>query len=178
MKKRAQIFGEPFIFIFAIVVAAMVLVFGIKIYYDLNERADFAQIADIVQRINEDVTTFYNLEEGSSNKFTFTFPNSVECFCFIDSQNKDFGSLTGKCNDPSFKSKLLGSVGTSNVVFWKYSEKKTKGENPASLPEKANINSKFTVAPSNPLCIDLAASRYKLNIRLESKGNEVLIEKI
>jgi len=184
MNKKAQIFGEPFIFIFAIIVAAMVLIFGIKIYYDLSERADFAQVADIAQRINENIITFYNLEEGSSNTFKYVFPNTIDCICFVG-DNPNPAILTGHCVDSNhvFETNINTNSGTGSKLFWKYSEKKRKGENPASLPDKYPIRSKFitpnpTGLPKNPpLCIDLVADKHILKIKLTSQGDKVLVAK-
>jgi len=183
MNKKAQIFGEPFIFIFAIVVAAMVLAFGINVYYDLSERADFAQAADVVQRINENIITFYNLEEGSQNTFTFQFPSTIDCICFVG-ENIIGLALIGHCQDDAFKA-TIESTGGPNMVFWRYNPKKGEGIKSASLPDKFKIKSKFVTPvdatdPSGnrpPLCVDLVAEKYKLKITLASQGDKVLIEK-
>ncbi|MEK6952760.1 MAG: hypothetical protein AABX29_07130 [Nanoarchaeota archaeon] len=192
MNKKAQIFGEPFIFIFAIIVAAIVLIFGIKIYYDLSERANFAQVADIAQRINENIITFYNLEEGSSNTFKYVFPNTIECFCFVQNPNYPTSgsaplltSLQGKCNLDNFPQTITSEVDNGNKLFWKYSKKTRKGENPANLPYQYLIRSRFitkdtSVAPptgSNPLCFDLVADKYILKVKIRSLGDKVLVDK-
>lgn len=196
MNKKAQIFGEPFIFIFAIVVAAMVLMFGIKIYYQLSERADFAQVADIAQRINEDIITFYNLEEGSSNMFSYVFPNTVDCICFVgDNVNTLASSLTGYCADTNgvFETNINYNWGTGSKLFWKYSEKKRKDVDQAHLPDKYQIRSKFVVLfnpPAgsttepisnnqlNPLCFDLVADKHVLKVKIRSLGDKVLVDKL
>ncbi|MBI2498609.1 hypothetical protein HYV88_00025 [Candidatus Woesearchaeota archaeon] len=192
MNKKAQIFGEPFIFIFAIIVAAMVLIFGIKIYYDLSERADFAQVADIAQRINENIITFYNLEEGSSNTFKYVFPNTVECFCFIQDPNYPSTdstplslSLSGNCGLDNFPQTINNEVDNGNKLFWKYSEKRKKGENPANLPYQYKIRSRFITKDSssapptgeNPLCFDLVADKHILKVKIRSLGDKVLVDK-
>ncbi|MEK6934344.1 MAG: hypothetical protein AABW46_00540 [Nanoarchaeota archaeon] len=174
MKKRGQIFGEPFIFIFALIVAAMVFAFGIKIFFDIQERAEFAQVADTVQRINEQITTFYNLEQGSNNVLKYNFPSSVDCICFLQQTTSSF-QLTGNCDNDLLENNIRN--GNNNMVFWLFNEKTRKKE--AKLPDKLKIKGLFTVTDNTRLlCFDLVKDKHTLQIRLESQGNQVLITRV
>ena len=80
MKKGAT--EQTFIFIFALIVAAMILAWGAKTILDLRNKAEQVQIGDAIEDIKEMAITYYNLEEGSSSPIEERFPNEVKCICF------------------------------------------------------------------------------------------------
>jgi len=91
--KKAQIMAQPFIIIFALLVAVLVLAFGFKTVLDLKEKGDFAQLLDSQAEIKEVARSYLTLGEGSIKTLDLRVPRDTNCFCFLDRQT-DF-------NDPS-----------------------------------------------------------------------------
>ena len=82
MKGQAQ---HTFIFIFAIIVAALIMAWGVKTILDLKDRAGQVELADAVQDIENKAITYLSLSSGSQDtKFNVLFPREVECVCLVD----------------------------------------------------------------------------------------------
>lgn len=82
MKGQAQ---HTFIFIFAIIVAALIMVWGVKTILDLKDRAGQVELADAVQDIENKAITYLSLSSGSQDtKFNVPFPKEIECVCLVD----------------------------------------------------------------------------------------------
>jgi len=73
---------QTFIFIFALIVAAMIMVWGAKTILDLRNKAEQVQVGDAIEDIKEMAITYYNLEEGSSTPISIMLPTGVKCICF------------------------------------------------------------------------------------------------
>ena len=81
--KRAQIMGQPIIFIFIAIVAILTLTLGIKYIYKLNETSKETQVVRELKEIEADLQRIYQLSYQSSEKFTYSFPSSVNKICFL-----------------------------------------------------------------------------------------------
>ena len=55
---------QVFIFIFALIVVALILAWGTKTVLDLKNRASQVQLADSVEDLREKAITYYHLEAG------------------------------------------------------------------------------------------------------------------
>ena len=173
--KKGQ-FDQPFIIIFAMIVAIMILIFGFKVILDLKERGDFTLLGDNVADLRDFARTYYNLEQDSAREIELRVPGSINCFCFKD--------LTGPT---SFSASIPSSY--DEVIC---------GEEWSVLRERMNsgqLRNNLFVTPSsafsttsfwiiepttllvplseNPLCIPIQNSKFKAVI--ENKGAYVEI---
>src|SRR3990167_1614078 len=159
--KKAQI-EHTFIFIFALIVAALVLGFGVKVIFDVKDRAEFAEIAANIDDITDAAVTYYNLDEESSTIINQVFPSEVTCVCFTDlSQNaKSFdenqaSTYSNKCKDRSLAVRLKSS--RYNIFI--ASQKKYTVMDFKAISELVPLE--------NPICIEI--KNQKFEARIESK---------
>ena len=88
--KKAQLLGQPFIYIFAIIVAALVLVFGTKAILDLKEKQELAELTTFVTKLKEDVAAYYRFDIGSSKELNLNLPRKVKKVCFTENKLEIF----------------------------------------------------------------------------------------
>ena len=82
--KKGQVMGLPLVLIFALIVGALILFWGIKTVLDLNTQADYAQLADKVTDMQNEVETFSKYDEGATKKYTIDMPGLIEYVCFYN----------------------------------------------------------------------------------------------
>lgn len=161
--KKGQIFAQPFIIIFALIVAVLVLAFGFKAVLDLQEKARFAELLDAQTEIQEVARTMYTLGVGSQRTLNLRVPKDLECFCFQDSSNTNLDqSNLEPCTENPANLKNTMQALTDKQLF-------------ITPSNKYPIN-KFTIINqlkpvSNPLCIQVISSR--ISITLTSEGSYV-----
>jgi len=78
---------HTFIFIFALIVVAMILVWGTSTILKLKDTAGQVQLADSIEDVKEKAIVYYNLEAESSAPLNIRFPNGVECVCFLNKRH-------------------------------------------------------------------------------------------
>ena len=81
--KKAQIMGQPIIFIFIAIVAILTLTLGIKYVYKLKVLGEETQVVRELKEIEADLQRVYQLSYQSSEKFTYSFPSSINKICFL-----------------------------------------------------------------------------------------------
>jgi len=86
--KKAQILSQPIIFIFILIVSALVLAFGIRAVLNLQERAELIQLTTSVEDLKDYVETYYSFVEGSSTEITLNFPSKIKYICIVAKSNK------------------------------------------------------------------------------------------
>ena len=82
--KKAQIMGQPIIFIFIAIVAILTLALGINYVYKLRLLGEETQIVRELKEIESDLQRVYQLSYQSSERFMYTFPSSVTKICFLE----------------------------------------------------------------------------------------------
>ena len=166
--KRSQLAGQPFIYIFAIVVAALIIIFGVKAVRDTLSIGEKVEINVLIENLDKEVSSCLNLDYGSScslDKLRFNSNIKEVCFVNID-QDIDYDGIS----DNTIKEIIRISVSSNendNLFFIPVKGKeleKVKGYVP-------NLRSN-----ENPLCARVVNSRVSLV--LENKGNFVEIKKI
>lgn len=90
MKKDA-ILSQPFIFMFAVIVAAFVLIFGFRSVLNLQKVSESVEVTKFVSGLRRDVETYSFLDAGSSKRIDITFPSKVEAICFKHANENDIG---------------------------------------------------------------------------------------
>jgi hypothetical protein len=83
--KKGQISGLPLVLIFALIVGALILFWGVKTVMDLNEQADYVQLADKITDLETDIDIFDNYGDGATKKFLIDIPSKLDYLCVTNS---------------------------------------------------------------------------------------------
>lgn len=160
LNKRGQLMSQPFVYIFALIMGGLILVWGVKITIDFMGMANKAELGKLVKNIESETKSFMNQGEGSTKPITLMLPKNIEYFCIADLDilspackiKPKTGAIIPNCNklDPEDSGPL------SNLVKMAPT---TSKKNIFTLPfAKAGLNNgKFRIegikpAGANPLC--------------------------
>ena len=80
---RKGVTSEVFVFISALILMALILVFGIKSIKDLKNTSDNAELGLFVKNLKNEIEVFYNNDVGSSKKIKLVIPKEVEKVCIF-----------------------------------------------------------------------------------------------
>lgn len=162
--KKAQLLSQPFTYIFALIVIAMIAGFG---FYLITRTTDFAGEVDVAKFKNDlskKVQEINLLSPGSGELFEATVPAGIKAICFVD-LTKDT-NLADRIDFSDIKQDveldLTASKKENNVYFQMELTNKNK-----ITPLKI---SKLKPA-ENPLCFTIAGG--DLTVGLENKGKYV-----
>ncbi len=171
--KKGQVFSEPFIFIFAIIVAALVLAWGFKIIVDLKEKAQIVDLSDTITSLRNDIRTYYSLSTTSSKKIEYKLPPKIKCFCFKDITSNNIPLLSGNIPDV---------CDPDNTLYQIMDDSQQKYHLFITPQDAYQLTLNFNLAPNqiqifkpstNPLCIQIKNNFFKAII--ENKGQYVEI---
>jgi len=81
MKKRGQVMGMPFIFIFSLILVAVALFVGFWAIQNFLERAEQASIYDFTTQLQNEIISVWQKEEASLTK-EFIFSKKFDQICF------------------------------------------------------------------------------------------------
>ena len=109
MQKRGQLMEQPFIFIFAIVVMAFILIFGFYSITKFNKFGEDVQLATFVKDLSNGVQRYFYYSLGSSNNIDLKIPNKVKCVCISNPGSAINEDELSKCNDPLLKDVISSS---------------------------------------------------------------------
>lgn len=162
--KKGQLLGQPFVYIFYVVVAALILIFGIKIISDFNQTSEEAEVVTFVNDFKGKVSeVFYDNKDSVVSLETLRVPKDIKEVCVLDRErNPDFSYVV----DPDFKTKLEMGVGASTDNLFLFGEFK-KGS-----VKSYKIDKLFT-DDANPTCSVVFGG--KINMRLANKGHNVSV---
>lgn len=158
--KNAQLFSQPFNYIFILIVAALILFFGfyiVKNTLNLGQSIEFTSFRDNLQK---EVNNFFYLTKGSVKSLSLRVPKEINYVCFVD---LDYGPRSGFPTE--YAEVLIKSKRDYNTFFIPYENKR------ALEPDYVNISH---MKPEDPLlCVKTI---NKLNIKLENMGDYILIK--
>lgn len=80
--KRGQLLGQPLVFVFALIVGALILFWGVQQVFKLVNTASTVEAVDWVNDFRKSIETYYLLDEGSSKTINVRLPNNVKYVCF------------------------------------------------------------------------------------------------
>lgn len=98
--KKGQLMSQPLVYIFALVVGALVLAYGISVLYDLVSVTNEVQTVDAINDFDDIVQTYYVFDEGSNKVWTLRYPNEVDALCFYDDTKNLDCKIDGMVCDP------------------------------------------------------------------------------
>ena len=75
--KKAQVMGMPLVMIFALIIGAIVLVWGLFQIYELIAFADEVEIKKNIDRLRAEIEIFENYDETATTSDELVFPNSL-----------------------------------------------------------------------------------------------------
>jgi hypothetical protein len=154
--KKAQLMDKPFIFIFTLVVAAFVFIFGFYVINNLIKTSSCAQLGIFYTDLNEQVNRYYNFDVGSSTEVQLKLPKKIKYFCVFS------------------KEESLDKTELDKISAGLYDVFTSVDENIALIPINYCQKSLFYIGKlrpkENPLCI---LNTGKVKFILENKGTFV-----
>lgn len=155
MKKRGEMMGQPLVMIFALVVGALILIWGIYQVYQLTTLAKEVEVRDYIEKLRKDTQRYYYYETGSTNKFSIRLPQEYTYICFVDQKAPFLGGI----KRPNGFNEGFVKARSENIFV--YSKEDIQAYSITSLKPQAN---------KNPLCVE-----NKKEIIITSKGSYVEI---
>ncbi|MDD4878684.1 MAG: hypothetical protein PHO02_06670 [Candidatus Nanoarchaeia archaeon] len=154
-KKKGQIMAQPFVYIFALILGALILVWGIKMVYDFLSVANKAEIGQLKDKIDTEVKTYMNYAEGATKPIKLSLPGNIKYLCVSNLE-----SDAVKCKIKKGTSALVNCPSIDNIDATLSGVVKSKQKNLLFTPfEKAQLmNGKFKIenlkpeGEANPLC--------------------------
>ncbi len=157
---KGELFSQPFIMIFAILVGALILVFGVKSFIDIKGGAEDVELSKFAAILKNNIDTYYNFDVGSSKKLSLVMPAKAKEVCFYDDSKP---------------------VNIAADEFFQAVLEDTK-DNMFILPLGSYFKTQFRIehmkngAGKNPFCV--VKRDGKLNVIIETKAglNDVFVE--
>lgn len=84
MRKKGQMLSQPFVYIFALIVGALILVWGGKTVLDLLQTGSQVNVGSYIKSLEQDVAAYKNFGEGSKTAKKVDFPQDITYICFLD----------------------------------------------------------------------------------------------
>ena len=158
--KKGQLIGQPFVYLFIIIVASLILIFGVRWVYQLNDAGGEMMTETFLNDIEASVNSVYSDSSGSVKSLEgIKVPAKMKEICFADT------SLT------------FNSSEVSDSLLERY----------MSEAFDSDLEDNVYISPSNSLFIDLIYVDFlicdsledrKLNLKLVNEGHRVLVERI
>ncbi|MBI2652888.1 hypothetical protein HYX00_05465 [Candidatus Woesearchaeota archaeon] len=157
--KKSQIYSQIFIYILALVLTSIILIYGYNAIQNFNKRANqvcFLKFKNDLSNAIESITSDY----GSVKKKDLQLCAGYREVCFVES----FGQITSMespvgTNDPIIKDSIKSNIGKNVFLVEKIAKESFYA---------GNIS-----VDGDVLCID--AKNNKISLRLEGKGNHVRV---
>lgn len=111
-KKKGQLMSEPFMWILALLVVALVLVFGFSAIKKLTNTFDKTSIANYVTEFKKLVEEVYYMDTGSMKAFKIRLPDKITKVCFYGGS----GDASQAGIDPT-EMRIIQLNGNKNMFF-------------------------------------------------------------
>lgn len=86
MNKKGQLMDRPFIFIFTVIVGALIFIFGFYLIKSLMQTSNCGQLGLFVNDLKNSVNRYYNFDTGSRTDISLKLPKNVKHICFFDKE--------------------------------------------------------------------------------------------
>ncbi|RME55047.1 hypothetical protein D6777_01705 [Candidatus Woesearchaeota archaeon] len=164
--KKGQLMSQPFVYIFALILGGLILVWGFKAIMDLKTVADKGELGQFRKDLETEVNVIYQRSEGTTKPIRILLGKAVKYVCFsnpgtelkckIKRKKKDEiedceGTLAGalkRMNDDktSFYLRLKNQKPDDNKILW-YLPLSSSEMNGLSLKHAKPVE-------GNPLCYE------------------------
>ena len=91
--KKGQMMSQPFVYMFALILGGLILVWGGKMIYDLVGTSNEAEIGTFYNDMKTEVNEYYNYEDGAARAVKIRLPKDIKYFCVFDPE-KDLDCKT------------------------------------------------------------------------------------
>ncbi len=151
MNKKAQLLGQPLVYVFALIFGALVLAWGINSVIKMCNIAATVEIGKFMTQLESKTGQYLNFDEGSTTTMKATLPSKVGYLCFFDSQSTVNKCVMNKERKPCRTQDL-------DEGFAALTRTKTKYNtfflpiNAYSLPQKQIKNLQADTSIGNPIC--------------------------
>jgi type II secretory pathway pseudopilin PulG len=152
-----------FIFLFALILMALILAFGIKSFMKVKATADLVELLTFEENLNEAVQQYYSFDAGSSAEKTFAVPSKITSVCFFDPRQP----VTSGGLDPTLAFFLREN---KKDTFYTLPLDAFPNPAPDFLIEHVTVD-----VSTNPLCI---STQRKLTLFLETivRTNNIFVQ--
>jgi len=83
--KKGQMMSQPFVMLFAIIVGALIFVWGTYYIYKIVNLSEDVQLTDTMNKFQRIVDQYYHFNEGSSRDYNIILPSKFDKICFYSS---------------------------------------------------------------------------------------------
>lgn len=150
MKRKGQLLSTPFIFVFALVVGGLILIFGSNYIFRLNELGESVELTSFVSTLRKDVESYYYLDEGSSKLITVKLPSKIDFICIKGEGSLNNNEILNKYPGFDFilenndKNVFFAPINAYRVTIYNIEHLKPAGKNPLCFKnnEKAKLETK------------------------------------
>ena len=176
MKKKAQLMSEPFVWIFALIVGALILIWGIKTVMDLKDTADTVDLGRFKTQIETLAKSMKNQGEGSSEVIPVQVGAKVKFVCFSNTEDTTI-SCKMKGKDGTLKDCPGGTAAIDPALELRMKSAKNT-DNMWILPFGSSKKDSFKIlyikpiAGANPICYQ----NGKASIEMETRDTFVEIK--
>ena len=156
MNNKGQLLDRPFIFIFTVVVGALVFIFGFYLIRNLVETSNCGQLGLFVNDLRNNVERYYSFDAGSSTDLSLKLPRNIKYVCFFDKNEYANRNEFDKIDKGLFDA--INNL-NQNVIFV-----------PLSACSKGLFKIENLKPKENPTCI---FNKGTISLGLENKGEFV-----
>jgi len=157
--KRGQLSGNVFIYVFSIIVIALILIFGYNYIFTTKENIVKTDLILLNNKLTSDIVAMSS-DFGSSKKVSYSIPSQTElCLFDLDKKNEILNKLPTNF-DPLIKDSLQSNVNKNTFVFG------------GSIFESYYIGN---IEIDGPYFICFKPIAGKVSFVIEGAGNKVLI---
>ena len=156
MNKKGQLLEKPFIFIFTLIVGALIFIFGFYLINNLIKTSNCAQIGLFVDDLKSNVERYYSFDAGSSTEINLNLPKNIKNVCFYSRDDYINRAIFDEVNQGLYDS--INNL-DYNLVFI-----------PLNYCSKSLFKVEKMKAMENPLCI---LNTGNIKLKLENKGDFV-----
>lgn len=118
--KKAQVMGMPLVMIFALIIGAIVLVWGLFQIYELIAFADEVELKKNIDNIRAKIEIFENFDETATDTYQLIFPQKIEVICFYDQQQAINCKIDNQDCTSQFQQELELVLGSDNVYLYPF----------------------------------------------------------
>ena len=155
--KRAQLYGQIFIYVLTIMIVSFILVYGYNAIRNFKDRADQVVLLKFNNDLKNSIESVTS-DFGSVIKKDIQVGDKVTKVCFVENfQNPSFPANV----DPIIKDSILSNTGRNIFLV-------------EDIPKRSFSIGKISVNP-DVLCISPVANR--ISLKLEGMGDHVVISK-
>lgn len=145
-----------FTWIFILIVAGFILIYGIKFIRETQEFGEDAVVINFFQKLNDKIQLYYSLDIDSSGVEEFKLTNKIKYVCFTKNEEFELTDLDEE------NKQYLESLKTYDNVFL--------------IPPVYNDN-RFNITnldiSQNPTCVEVSGGLFKLRLETNVGGVDV-----